>query len=77
MASKLVIVESPAKARTLNKILGRSYSVKASLGHVRDLPRSSLGVDIDKGFIPKYVIPAGKKKILLTLTAREKQFPGT
>jgi len=62
MASKLVIVESPAKARTLNKILGRSYSIKASLGHVRDLPRASLGVDIDKGFIPKYVIPAGKKK---------------
>jgi DNA topoisomerase-1 len=64
MASKLVIVESPAKARTLNKILGRSYSVKASLGHVRDLPRASLGVDIDKGFIPKYVIPVEKKKIV-------------
>jgi DNA topoisomerase-1 len=64
MASKLVIVESPAKARTLNKILGRSYSVKASLGHVRDLPRASLGVDVDKGFIPKYVIPVAKKKIV-------------
>jgi DNA topoisomerase-1 len=64
MAGKLVIVESPAKARTLNKILGRSYSVKASLGHVRDLPRANLGVDIDRGFIPKYVIPAGKKKIV-------------
>jgi len=64
MASKLVIVESPAKARTLNKILGRSYSVKASVGHVRDLPRASLGVDIDRGFIPKYVIPADKKKIV-------------
>jgi DNA topoisomerase-1 len=64
MASKLVIVESPAKARTLNKILGRSYSVKASLGHVRDLPKASLGVDIDKGFTPKYVIPTGKKKIV-------------
>jgi DNA topoisomerase-1 len=64
MASKLVIVESPAKARTLNKILGRSYNVKASLGHVRDLPRASLGVDIDKGFIPKYVVPAEKKKIV-------------
>jgi DNA topoisomerase-1 len=62
MAGKLVIVESPAKARTLNKILGRSYSVKASLGHVRDLPRASLGVNIDKGFIPQYVIPAKKKK---------------
>jgi DNA topoisomerase-1 len=64
MASKLVIVESPAKARTLNKILGRGYSVKASLGHVRDLPRASLGIDIDKGFIPKYVVPAKKKKIV-------------
>jgi DNA topoisomerase-1 len=64
MASKLVIVESPAKARTLNKILGRSYSVKASVGHVRDLPKASLGVDIDKGFLPKYVIPAAKKKIV-------------
>jgi len=63
-ASKLVIVESPAKARTLNKILGRSYSVKASLGHVRDLPRASLGVDIEKGFIPQYVIPTKKKKIV-------------
>jgi len=62
MASKLVIVESPAKARTLSKILGHSYSVKASVGHVRDLPRASLGVDIDKGFIPQYVIPAKKKK---------------
>jgi DNA topoisomerase-1 len=64
MTTKLVIVESPAKARTLNKILGRSYSVKASLGHVRDLPRSSLGVDTDKDFTPKYVIPPGKKKIV-------------
>jgi len=64
MASKLVIVESPAKARTLNKILGRNYSVKASLGHVRDLPRASLGVDIDNGFIPRYVVPVKKKKIV-------------
>ncbi len=64
MASKLVIVESPAKARTLNKILGRSYSVKASMGHVRDLPRASLGVDVDKGFTPKYVVPTEKKKIV-------------
>jgi DNA topoisomerase-1 len=64
MTSKLVIVESPAKARTLNKILGRSYSVKASLGHVRDLPKASLGVDVQKGFSPKYVIPPEKKKIV-------------
>ena len=64
MAKKLVIVESPAKARTLNKILGRSYDVKASMGHVRDLPRASLGVDVTKDFVPKYVIPTGKKKIV-------------
>jgi len=68
MASKLVIVESPAKARTLNKILGPGYSVKASLGHVRDLPRASLGVDIDKGFTPQYVIPTKKKKIVGEIT---------
>ena len=55
MSKNLVIVESPAKARTLGKILGRNYSLKASLGHVRDLPRSGLGVNIEKGFVPKYV----------------------
>ena len=64
MTSKLVIVESPAKARTLNRILGRSYSVKASVGHVRDLPKASLGVDIEKSFTPKYVISPEKKKIV-------------
>jgi DNA topoisomerase-1 len=64
MANRLVIVESPAKARTLNRILGRSYNVKASMGHVRDLPRASLGVDVSKDFIPKYIVPAGKKKII-------------
>ncbi len=64
MANKLVIVESPAKAKTLNKILGRSYNVKASMGHVRDLPRASLGVDVSKDFVPKYVVPAEKKKIV-------------
>ncbi|MFO7772974.1 MAG: type I DNA topoisomerase [Dehalococcoidia bacterium] len=64
MASKLVIVESPAKARTLNKILGRGYSIKASLGHVRDLPRASLGVDIEESFAPSYVVPAQKKKVV-------------
>ena len=64
MATKLVIVESPAKARTLGKILGRSYSVKASIGHVRDLPRSSFGVNTAKGFAPKYVVPRNKQKIV-------------
>lgn len=67
MATKLVIVESPAKARTLNRILGRGYTVKASVGHVRDLPKSSLGVDIEKDFSPKYVILQGKRKIVREL----------
>jgi len=64
MAVKLVIVESPAKARTLNRILGRGYTVKASVGHVRDLPKSSLGVDIEKDFAPEYVILQAKRKII-------------
>ncbi|MFC1933140.1 type I DNA topoisomerase [Chloroflexota bacterium] len=63
MKKKLVIVESPAKARTLSRILGSSYSLKASLGHVRDLPRSKLGVDIENGFTPTYVVPRVKSKI--------------
>jgi len=63
MKKNLVIVESPAKARTLSRILGSDYSLKASLGHVRDLPKSKLGVDIEKGFAPTYVVPREKSKI--------------
>ena len=62
MKKSLVIVESPAKARTLAKILGKGYNLKASLGHIRDLPRSRLGVDIDSDFEPKYVVPRDKSK---------------
>jgi DNA topoisomerase-1 len=61
--SNLVIVESPAKARTLGRILGKDYQLKASLGHVRDLPKSKLGVDIENGFTPSYVIPRAKSKV--------------
>ena len=61
---KLVIVESPAKARTLSKILGSDYILKASMGHVRDLPRGRLGVDIENGFVPKYVVPRAKSKLV-------------
>jgi len=64
MKEKLVIVESPAKARTLNKILGRGYNLLASLGHIRDLPRGAIGVDIKNGFEPKYVVPRNKQKIV-------------
>ena len=53
--SKLVIVESPAKAKTIKKYLGTGYDVVASNGHVRDLPKSKLGIDVDNGFKPQYV----------------------
>jgi DNA topoisomerase-1 len=58
----LVVVESPAKARTISRILGPKYDVKASVGHVRDLPKSALGIEVDEGFAPKYVVPRDKAK---------------
>src|SRR3989441_13327457 len=64
MAKNLVIVESPSKARTLTKYLGRNYQVKASVGHVVDLPKSKLGVDIENDFEPEYQIIHGKKKVI-------------
>ncbi len=60
----LVVVESPAKAKTIKKYLGRSYEVKASVGHVKDLPKSKIGVDIEKGFLPAYDVIKGKAKVL-------------
>ncbi len=67
MAQNLVIVESPAKAKTIKKFLGRNYKVEASMGHVRDLPKSQLGVDIDNDFEPKYITIRGKGEILKKL----------
>jgi len=67
MARSLVIVESPAKARTINKYLGRNYSVKASLGHVKDLPKRELGVDIKNSFEPHYEVIPGKARTLAEL----------
>jgi len=67
MGKSLVIVESPAKARTLKKYLGPSYEVKASVGHVIDLPEKRLGVKIDNGFEPEYVELSGKKKVIKDL----------
>ena len=61
---RLVVVESPAKARTIDRYLGRGFQVAASVGHVRDLPKKGLGVDVDKGFEPRYVTIRGKGKIL-------------
>ncbi len=66
-AKSLVVVESPAKARTLNKFLGSRYQVKASMGHIRDLPVKSLAVDIKKNFQPQYVIIKGREKVVADL----------
>ena len=64
MGQKLVIVESPAKAKTIGKYLGKNYIVEASMGHVRDLPKSKLGVDIEDNFTPKYITIRGKGELL-------------
>jgi DNA topoisomerase-1 len=92
MSANLVIVESPAKAKTIQKFLGKSYKVVASNGHVRDLPKSTMGIDVDNDFEPKYITIRGKGDILaqlrkevkkadkvylqLTRTVRERRFHG-
>lgn len=68
-AKRLVIVESPAKARTVGKFLGSSYSVRPSVGHIRDLPANRLGVEVDEDFRPRYVIPEKKKDVVKALRA--------
>ena len=67
MAKNLVIVESPAKAKTIEKFLGKDFVVKSSFGHVRDLSKKDLSIDIAKGFIPSYEISADKKKTITEL----------
>ena len=73
MATKLVIVESPAKAKTIQKFLGKSYKVIASNGHVRDLPKSSMGIDFDNDYEPKYITIRGKGEILAQLRKEVKK----
>jgi DNA topoisomerase I len=73
MAKALVIVESPAKAKTINKYLGRNYLVMASLGHIKDLPKKDLAVDVEKGFEPHYEVIEGKKKLIQELKQAAKK----
>ena len=73
---KLVIVESPAKAKTIGKYLGRGYKVTASMGHVRDLPASTLGIDLENGYTPKYITIKGKQKLVKELKAEAKKCDG-
>jgi DNA topoisomerase-1 len=72
-SGKLVIVESPAKARTVGRFLGKGYTVKASVGHVRDLLRSQLSVDVENGFTPKYRVPNEKRAVVKEIKALAKQ----
>jgi DNA topoisomerase-1 len=72
MAKSLVIVESPAKAKTIGKYLGKQFVVKASLGHVKDLPKKDLSVDVEHDFTPKYEVIEGKKKLMAELRAAVK-----
>ena len=67
MAKGLVIVESPAKAKTIQKYLGSGYEVEASLGHIKDLPKKSLGVDLENDFSTEYVVIPGKEKVVAKL----------
>jgi DNA topoisomerase-1 len=67
MAKKLVVVESPAKARTISRILGKGYDIKATLGHIRDLPKSELGIDVDNDFTPRYIIIRQRRPVITEL----------
>lgn len=73
MSKNLVIVESPAKAKTIGKFLGKNYTVKASMGHLRDLPRSQFGVDVEKNFEPKYINIRGKGDLIKELKSAAKK----
>jgi len=73
VAKSLVVVESPTKARTVKKLLDRKYEVIASMGHVKDLPRSQLGVDVEHEFTPKYIVPKGKGPVIKELKAAAKK----
>ena len=73
MAKYLVIVESPAKVKTIKKFLGSNYEVMASQGHVRDLPKSQMGIDVDNDFEPKYITIRGKGELLAKLRKEVKK----
>ena len=75
--SRLIIVESPSKARTLGRFLGSEYIVLASMGHVRDLPKSKIGVDVEAGFLPEYEVIQGKEKQIKELRAAVKKATAT
>jgi len=76
MAKKLVVVESPTKAKTLERYLGQGYTVRASYGHIRDLPKNKLGVDTEREFEPEYVVPESSEKAVASLRAAHRRADG-
>src|SRR5438270_277473 len=68
MPKNLVIVESPAKAKTIEKFLSKDFAVKSSFGHIRDLPKKGLNIDLENNFAPKYEVSSDKKKVVAELT---------
>src|SRR5512143_899258 len=67
MAKSLLIVESPAKAKTINKYLGKEFIVEASVGHIKNLPKSKIGIDVERGFLPEYETIKGKDDVIARL----------
>src|SRR5687767_2654430 len=73
MAKNLLIVESPAKAKTIEKILGSDFQVKSCFGHIRDLEKAGMGIDVEKNFQPRYIVPVEKEKVVRDLKALAKK----
>lgn len=73
MAKNLLIVESPAKAKTIEAILGKDFEVKSCYGHIRDLEKNDMGIDIGNNFKPRYIIPAEKEKVVKDLRSIAKK----
>src|SRR5882724_3986439 len=73
MAKNLLIVESPAKAKTIEKILGTDFQVKSCYGHIRDLEKAGMGIDLDKKYAPRYIVPAEKERVVKELKALAKK----
>ena len=72
-STNLIIVESPAKARTLKRYLGDNYYIEASVGHIRDLPSKEIGIDVENNFQPTYVVSKGKNKVIRELKSKAKK----
>jgi len=73
MAKNLLIVESPAKAKTIEKILGKDFEVKSCYGHIRDLEKAGMGIDLEKNYKPRYIVPEEKEKVVRDLKALAKK----